>query len=322
MIVTSELTTGAGDYQGLPPTLHIIYARVTNTRKDGSSADGNPRTSRPPCPVTTSTRIPRAAAAVRRARLRSRCSARPRSPRVVELLDPRLFASTAPHPTLLPSSARPPRSSRPTSASPLVPFLLIALRFQSARATALLGDVAARRGSSPATRSRVGLALGRWQDRLLPYLPHLPLEYLAIAAAAAPPGSTPGVNPIGGRGEQLRACRRLRARGVVLLALAASVEVLADPTPLMSTRTVTRSPTTSTCTRRCGGSGGGSGSCAPAGAASAAAAGDELTIHHRNYKRLGRERRSDIQVLCWPCHRAPARRAPAGGSAASGGRRR
>jgi hypothetical protein len=31
VIVTSELTTGAGDYQGLPPTLHIIYARVTDT---------------------------------------------------------------------------------------------------------------------------------------------------------------------------------------------------------------------------------------------------------------------------------------------------
>jgi hypothetical protein len=28
----------------------------------------------------------------------------------------------------------------------------------------------------------------------------------------------------------------------------------------------------------------------------------ELAIHHRNYKRLVRERRSDIQVLCRPCH--------------------
>jgi hypothetical protein len=30
VIVTSELTIGPGDYQGLPPTLHIIYARVTD----------------------------------------------------------------------------------------------------------------------------------------------------------------------------------------------------------------------------------------------------------------------------------------------------
>ncbi len=29
-----------------------------------------------------------------------------------------------------------------------------------------------------------------------------------------------------------------------------------------------------------------------------------LTIHHRTYRRLGRERRSDVIVLCWPCHHA------------------
>jgi 5-methylcytosine-specific restriction endonuclease McrA len=28
------------------------------------------------------------------------------------------------------------------------------------------------------------------------------------------------------------------------------------------------------------------------------------TIHHRSYRRLGHERRSDVEVLCWPCHRA------------------
>ena len=32
VIVTRELTSGPGDYAGLPPTLHIIYAKVTNTR--------------------------------------------------------------------------------------------------------------------------------------------------------------------------------------------------------------------------------------------------------------------------------------------------
>jgi hypothetical protein len=31
VIVTSEQTTGQGDYQGLPPTLHITYAQLTNT---------------------------------------------------------------------------------------------------------------------------------------------------------------------------------------------------------------------------------------------------------------------------------------------------
>jgi hypothetical protein len=28
-----------------------------------------------------------------------------------------------------------------------------------------------------------------------------------------------------------------------------------------------------------------------------------LTIHHQSYGRLGHERRSDVEVLCWPCHR-------------------
>ena len=28
-----------------------------------------------------------------------------------------------------------------------------------------------------------------------------------------------------------------------------------------------------------------------------------LTIHHRTYRRLGHERRADVTVLCWPCHR-------------------
>jgi hypothetical protein len=28
-----------------------------------------------------------------------------------------------------------------------------------------------------------------------------------------------------------------------------------------------------------------------------------LTIHHRTYQRLGHERRADVTVLCWHCHR-------------------
>jgi hypothetical protein len=31
VLVTSEQTTGTGDYSGLPPTLHVIYAQVTRT---------------------------------------------------------------------------------------------------------------------------------------------------------------------------------------------------------------------------------------------------------------------------------------------------
>ena len=33
VIVTAEKTVGAGDYQGLPPALHVTYAKVANTRE-------------------------------------------------------------------------------------------------------------------------------------------------------------------------------------------------------------------------------------------------------------------------------------------------
>jgi hypothetical protein len=27
-----------------------------------------------------------------------------------------------------------------------------------------------------------------------------------------------------------------------------------------------------------------------------------MTVHHVTYVRLGRERRGDVELLCWPCH--------------------
>jgi hypothetical protein len=30
-------------------------------------------------------------------------------------------------------------------------------------------------------------------------------------------------------------------------------------------------------------------------------AGD-VTVHHRTYARHGRERRGDVELLCWRCH--------------------
>lgn len=33
-----------------------------------------------------------------------------------------------------------------------------------------------------------------------------------------------------------------------------------------------------------------------------------LTVHHKTYRRLGRERRSDVVLCCWPCHRVLQRR--------------
>lgn len=35
-----------------------------------------------------------------------------------------------------------------------------------------------------------------------------------------------------------------------------------------------------------------------------------LTIHHHTYQRLGHERRTDVTVLCWKCHRRQHDRHP------------
>ena len=102
------------------------------------------------------------------------------------------------------------------------PFILALSRFGSARRARPFADVviAAILGSNAL---RVGLALGRWQGRLLPYLPQLPLEYLAAAVAAS--------TWAGARRGALDS-RQLAPRfavTVALLAVAATVEVLLTP---------------------------------------------------------------------------------------------
>jgi hypothetical protein len=144
-----------------------------------------------------------------------------------ELFDPSLFASSAPHPTLIPSVGAAASIFATNLRVAVIPLILIALRFQVGRVSRLLGDVllaAVLAGNA----IRVGLALGRWQDRLLPYLPHLPLEYLAIAAAGAA-WLDARRHPVNGRTEQLRAAAGYALTAVVLLALAACVEVLLTP---------------------------------------------------------------------------------------------
>ena len=64
------------------------------------------------------------------------------------------------------------------------PFLLAFFRFPAHRRSRQLGDLLIA-GLLGANALRVGLALGRWHARLLPYVPQLPLEWLAAALAAA-----------------------------------------------------------------------------------------------------------------------------------------
>ena len=71
-------------------------------------------------------------------------------------------------------SARPPAIFATNIRLALVPFILIALRFQTARASRLIGDVLLG-GLLGGNAALVGLALGRWQDRLIP-LPPAPAD--------------------------------------------------------------------------------------------------------------------------------------------------
>ena len=105
----------------------------------------------------------------------------------------------------------------------IVPFALVALRFQSTRGWRLLADtlVLIVLGRSAIT---IGLALGHNGTRLLPYLPQLPVEYAAAALAA-------GVW-IEHRREPRTSVRSLASQAVLvlaLLAIAAALEVLATP---------------------------------------------------------------------------------------------
>jgi hypothetical protein len=64
------------------------------------------------------------------------------------------------------------------------PFLLTVFHWPRGRVTRRLGDVLIVALIAENTIA-VGLALGRWGDRLLPYVPQLPLEWTALGIAGA-----------------------------------------------------------------------------------------------------------------------------------------
>jgi hypothetical protein len=101
----------------------------------------------------------------------------------VELADHGVAGSAPPHPTLHPS-LQAIGSILATNVRVLAaPFLLIAFRFHTSTPARIAGDLLLSTILA-ANALRVGVALARWQTRLLPYLPHVPLEYSAAAVAA------------------------------------------------------------------------------------------------------------------------------------------
>jgi hypothetical protein len=98
-------------------------------------------------------------------------------------IDPALGPSARPHPALHPTAAAIAAILVNNARVLAAPFILIAGRFARSRRTRLVGD-AVTAIILAANALWIGVALGRWRGTLIPYLPQLPLEYLAASTAA------------------------------------------------------------------------------------------------------------------------------------------
>ena len=140
---------------------------------------------------------------------------------VIAVAVPELAPADQPHPTLH-GSIGDLASIAGTNARVLsAPFLLAWFRFPAHPRSRWLADllITAVLG---ANALHVGLALGRWQLRLLPYVPQLPLEWLAAALAAAAWLSLR-------TGPRRQTAVAYVAAVLVVLVAAAAVETLATP---------------------------------------------------------------------------------------------
>ena len=98
----------------------------------------------------------------------------------VAILDPQLAGSTPPHPTLTGSLGDAVWVLQNNARVLAVPFLLVACGFPERRLGRRAGDLIVP-ALVIASAIPVGLELGRWGTRLVPYLPQLPLEWAALA---------------------------------------------------------------------------------------------------------------------------------------------
>ena len=104
------------------------------------------------------------------------------------------------------------------------PFILAAARFGATRSSRFTGDAIVATilvGNAVA----VGLALGRWREALIPFVPQLPIEYLAAATAAAAWLDARRHAPA--RSSQIATANAAATIG--LTAAAAAIEVLLTP---------------------------------------------------------------------------------------------
>lgn len=139
---------------------------------------------------------------------------------ILAVAAPALAPATPPHPTLHPSADAVSSIVVNNLRVLAAPFVLVAARFERTRASRLAGDaivIAILAGNGIA----VGLALGRWQGALIPFIPQLPVEYLAAATAAAA--------WLDARRHRTGTSLRSAAATVGLTTAAAAIEVLLTP---------------------------------------------------------------------------------------------
>ena len=95
-------------------------------------------------------------------------------------VEPRLAGRTAPHPTLTGSVGEAVSILQNNLRVLAAPYLLWLLGFHARRLARRAGDLLILVLTAQSTLP-VGVELGRWRTRLLPYLPQLPLEWAALA---------------------------------------------------------------------------------------------------------------------------------------------
>lgn len=138
------------------------------------------------------------------------------------LIDPPLAGHTRPHP-VLPGSLGDALSIAEQNARVLAtPFLLGWLGFARAPLGRRIGD-AALLVLTAASTVTVGVELGRWRERLLPYIPQLPIEWAALTISLS---AWLLIRSRGTRRSQLAA---LAVLTVVLLIAAAGIETWCTP---------------------------------------------------------------------------------------------
>jgi hypothetical protein len=147
---------------------------------------------------------------------------------------PALAPGARPHPTLSGSFADFASIATANARVLSAPFLLALFRFPANRRSRQLADLLVG-GLLAGNALRVGLALGRWHNQLLPYVPQLPLEWLAAALAGAAwltlrPGAWGQTTIV------------YIAGILVLVAAAAAVEAIATPHARTPTHVVVREP--------------------------------------------------------------------------------